>query len=250
MSVEPIRSRAQVPFPSFTPVGEAGPATIPTPRSAPQLAQTQDVFEPAARPRRNTDEILREYTVAPTAMTRWPNVAGVGLPGSREMTTGEARMLDDLGWIRANGVRNIANHAGEEALRRFPRTGNSNGHADAFRHAYANALLTRERGEQWTAAFTTAHEQNPDSAPLSVAMDLYNNEVGRRIARENPNASREELGNLVQRAIENGEMMVIGNDLRLHYSDELPTNYRAPSNSRLPMGPRNPGKEVEPPYTV
>ena len=81
-------------------------------------------------------------------------------------------------------------------------------------------------------------------------MDLYNNEVGRRIAVENPDASPEELADLVEQAVENGEMMVIGDDLKLHYSDELPRDAAAPSNDRLPSGPRNPGKEVEAPYTV
>lgn len=36
-------------------------------------------------------------------------------------------------------------------------------------------------------------------------MDLYNNELGRRIATENPEASPEELARLVYEAVEDGE---------------------------------------------
>ena len=212
--------------------------------------RVDDGFEPAPPSRKRPSDILREYTVAPTEMTKWPKVFGRPVPGAREVTVGEAAMLDDLGWIRAKGVRDLAGRAETEALERFPPQGNSNGHADAFRHAYANALLTRARGEEWTAAFTTAHEGNPASSQLSVAMDLYNNEVGRRIARENPYASDEELADLVQRAVENGEMVVIGKDLKLHYSDTVPVDAAAPANDELPLGTRNAGKEVEPPYTV
>ncbi|MBL8951893.1 MAG: hypothetical protein JNK82_14010 [Myxococcaceae bacterium] len=225
----------------------------PTPQPSPGAAPTrppEDTFEPAPSRKKTSDELLREYTVAPTEMTKWPKVFGIPVPGAREVTEGEAAMLDDLGLLRAQGVRDIAGTAEETANARFPAQGVSNGHADAFRHAYANALLTQERGEEWTAAFTTAHEQNPDSSPLSVAMDLHNNEVGRRIARENPDASPEEMADLIQKAVENGEMVVIGQDLKLHYSNEIPVDAAAPKNDRLPMGPRNPGKEVEPPYTV
>jgi hypothetical protein len=45
-------------------------------------------------------------------------------------------------------------------------------------------------------------------------------------------------------------MLVIGQDLKLHYSNEIPRDAAAPANDKLPSGPRNPGKEVEPPYTV
>lgn len=229
--------------------GPAQPEPSPSPGPAP-VAPPQDTFEPAPPKKKSSDELLREYTVAPMEMTKWPKVFGVPVPGAREVTAGEARMLDDLGWIRAKGVRDLAGQAEDTAKERFPAQGTSNGHADAFRHAYANALLTHERGEEWTAAFTTAHEGNPDASPLSVAMDLHNNEVGRRIARENPDASPEQLADLVEQAVDNGEMVVIGKDLKLHYSNEVPRDAAAPSNAELPAGPRNPGKEVEPPYTV
>jgi hypothetical protein len=143
-----------------------GPTPNPQPGPAP-TRPVEDTFEPGPTRKKTSDELLREYTVAPTEMTKWPKVFGVPVPGAREVTQGEAAMLDDLGWLRAKGVRDIAGTAEDTAKQRFPPQGSSNGHADAFRHAYANALLTKERGEEWTAAFTTAHEQNPDSTPLS-----------------------------------------------------------------------------------
>ena len=60
---------------------------------------------------------------------------------------------------------------------------------DAFRHAYANALMTQKFGEEWTRKFATAHEGRENNYASSEAMDLYNNEIGRQIAVDNPNAS-------------------------------------------------------------
>ena len=39
-------------------------------------------------------------------------------------------------------------------------------------------------GEEFTRRFTTAHEATPDNPSAREAMDLHNNEVGRRIAAE------------------------------------------------------------------
>lgn len=54
------------------------------------------------------------------------------------------------------------------------------GRADAFLHAYWNALDTAEIGSVVTEIFTDAHEAF--SSGLSKQMDLYNNEKGREKA--------------------------------------------------------------------
>nr|WP_143326179.1 wnt family protein [Vandammella animalimorsus] len=68
--------------------------------------------------------------------------------------------------------------------------------------------MTREFGIEFAKQFATAHEGLADTSDAE-AMDLYNNEVGRRIPMENPNASPQELADLVQDAVKNGEMVVI-----------------------------------------
>ncbi|MGH3914056.1 MAG: DUF6973 domain-containing protein [Pseudonocardiaceae bacterium] len=122
------------------------------------------------------------------------------------------------GTIAAKDIYQEALHRAESAL---GGKGGTDGHADAFRHAYWNAMLTDRFDEEWTQEYTTAHEQNPDSHSTPVAMDLHKNEVGRRIALENPDTSRDELRDLVEQAARDGEMVVIGTNERLDHSDQV-----------------------------
>lgn len=65
----------------------------------------------------------------------------------------------------------------------FPPTVIENGKADAFRHAYWNALDSAEFGPNITKIFTTAHEAF--SCGLPKTMDLYNNQKGRQNTADN-----------------------------------------------------------------
>ncbi|MCZ4325904.1 hypothetical protein O4H28_06220 [Brachybacterium paraconglomeratum] len=65
-------------------------------------------------------------------------------------------------------------------------------------------------------------------------MDLYNNQVGRRIAGANPGATDAELADLVEEAIHNGEMVVINSDGELVPSNSIgmdETGHPAPGES-------------------
>jgi len=117
------------------------------------------------------------------------------------------------------GIQEVASTRAQTA---FGGTGIVDGHADAFRHAYWNALLTQRFDEGWTDDFTTAHERRPDNRPHAEAMDLHNNEVGRRIARESPDADPDELASLVEQAVRDGHTVVIDQDGNLGYSDQIP----------------------------
>lgn len=163
------------------------------------------------------------YQVAPDpdGMTAWPDGV-LGLFRQKTMTTGEARMLDDLSLPDKLDAQDIYDRANERAQDVLGGQWKHDGHANAFRHAYWNALMAQRFGEEWAADFATAHERDPGAHPTPVAMDLYNNEVGRRIAVENPDASAEELEQLVVRAVENGEMVVVDEDKQLTYSNETP----------------------------
>lgn len=95
-------------------------------------------------------------------------------------------------------------------------------HNDAFRHTYWNARLTQEFGEDWTRRFTTAHEGPPENPTQREAMDLYNNEVGRKIAMSHPNATPQQLADLVGQAVREGQTVVVSADGKhLEFSDQI-----------------------------
>lgn len=157
-----------------------------------------------------------------------------------KMTRTEGELIDQLtrdrGLVGLSNFNDLKNDVFDEASNRYPssdvpadipldRAGEwqgNDGHQDAFRHAYWNARMTKEYGAEWTEQFATAHEGLPGNPATREAMDLYNNEVGRRIATENPNASDEELANLVQQAVENGELLVINSQGDLAWSNDVP----------------------------
>ncbi|MGH3873880.1 MAG: DUF6973 domain-containing protein [Pseudonocardiaceae bacterium] len=182
----------------------------------------------------------------------------------KTVTATEARLLDDIGWAGVIDANDIQEGASTRAQSAFGGAGIVDGHADAFRHAYWNALLTRRFDEDWTSDFTTAHERKPDNRPHEEAMDLHNNEVGRRIARENPHAGPDELAPIVEQAVRDGETVVIDRNGDLGYSDRVPigetgrapeitqppgTDPRKPDDTRW-SGGYHPGSGVDDDYTT
>lgn len=204
----------------------------------------------------DADRIYEQYQVQDDEMTTWElsgwkrwlaEKVGVDIPDPIQATETEAELLDDLNPLDMKSFNDSKDLAVEETAARY---GDENGedphpgqapfnddHADAFRHAYLNALNSRDIGNDWTTDFWTAHERVPTNDPAREAMDLYNNEVGRRIAEENPRASDQELADLVEQAVADGEMVVIDKDGRL-----------VPSNSITPdqAGHSNPNAEPKP----
>jgi hypothetical protein len=126
---------------------------------------------------------------------------------------------------------------GSEGDKRFRNWALNDGHNDAFRHAYANALMTQRFGADFTERFTRAHEGVPGNKADREAMDLYNNEVGRRIAVENPNVSEEQLAGLVRQAIDRGELLVIDRAGNLAWSDQVRYGEHGIANDGTAPGP-------------
>lgn len=199
------------------------------------------------------DQILDQYQVSldPDGTVMWePAWPASIFTEPRELTATEARMLDDIGWLAQQDFKQIAEHAFDEADQRFVPEDQNDNHNDAFRHAYWNALLTQRFGEEWARDYTTAHERITNPAARE-AMDLWNNEVGRRIAVENPDASPEELADLVEAAVRNGEMVVVGADgSSLVWSNQIPegghtgdANVDAPVDGHDPNPAPNPDSE-------
>ena len=104
----------------------------------------------------------------------------------------------------------VQQNALDTAAELFPGMRLHNDPADAFRHAYWNALMTREFGVDFARSFTTAHETGYAPYPNreEVFMDLHNNSVGRDIAISSLDSSDEELQQLVMDALLNGDLYV------------------------------------------
>lgn len=96
------------------------------------------------------------------------------------------------------------------------------GHNDAFRHTYWNARMTQVFGENTAQEFATAHENDKDNEDYREAQDLYNNELGRKIGRENPNATPEELAEKIKQAITNGDAIVVDRQKHIQWSNSVP----------------------------
>jgi hypothetical protein len=124
----------------------------------------------------------------------------------------------------------------EQAENRFPGKDQLDNHGEALRHACWNALLTREYGEQFAAEFTVAHERRPGDNALREAMDLYDNEIGRRIAVHS-DTDPTELARLVADAVRNGQTVVVGGEGRLAFSDSVPVGLTGdPADVAVPTG--------------
>lgn len=203
-------------------ISSIAPQTAPAPLSAVELAQAP------VTPRPSLDGVLRDYQVADDTTTEWsPRALGaVPIPfqESRTLTTTEGRLLDrlsfDRGLLGLNEFRNIRDEAFDVSGDRVAG-GAEDGHQDAFRHAFWSARLSQEFGGRWAEQFTTAHEALPGNPSVREAMDLYNNAVGHRIAAENPGASRAELADLVQSALDNGSLLVVNGAGNLAWSNQV-----------------------------
>lgn len=193
-------------------------------------------------------KILEEYQVSDGEMTTWEPGFPFNLATDPiKMTTKEAEMLNDLNLVEQKDFKDIKETAYASADQTFAKTDftgaetQNDNHNDAYRHAYWNALMTSRFGEGWASDFATAHEQVPGNEPAREAMDLHNNEVGRRIARENPDASPQELGTLVKQAVENGDMVVIDKNGNLAPSNQVEVGQTGhPKPGQAPLEGKDP----------
>lgn len=174
------------------------------------LAQAAEVGEERVR----LDQILEDYQVD-------PDPDGLVNFFGKTITKSEAELLDDIGLLGIKDMYDIQNKAFETAEERFEGQDSNDSHQDAFRHAYWNALMTQRFGEEWAEQYGTAHERLPGNPADREAMDLYNNEVGRKIAVDNPDADPKKLADLVEQAVKDGRMVVIDENGELAYSDDV-----------------------------
>lgn len=188
-------------------------------------------------------EILDEYQVSDAETTNWPGDWDPlrFVTDQRVVTEKEAELLNGLGPFELNAFKGIHDDAFSVADERFPSEDRNDDHNDAFRHAYWNALMVKEFGADWAEDYATAHEQLPGNPAPREAMDLYNNEVGRNVAIANPDASAEELADLIEDAVNNGDTVVVGPDLLPHPSNQVPADQTGDAGNAGPA----PGEDPE-----
>jgi RHS repeat-associated protein len=95
---------------------------------------------------------------------------------------------------------------------KYPDTDGRGTKRDAYRHAMWQALNVQSVGEEATREMANAHEYRDGQTLNDLIMDIHNNEVGIEIGRNNPNASPDELSQIIQNRISNGDMIVISDD--------------------------------------
>ncbi|MEV0533749.1 hypothetical protein [Kitasatospora sp. NPDC050463] len=189
----------------------------------------EDAFNATAHDGRRADPgtILAGYQVKddPHGTVKYPDAFTAWLLDidRQKITATEAVMLDGLTVFARKEFAEITDRAHGVSDKKFSAVNAANdSHRDAFRHAYWNALMTKRFGEDWARRYASAHEQRPGNPGDREAMDLFNNEVGRRIAAANPHASEKDLERLVEEAVLRGDTVVIKPEGgALAYSDQV-----------------------------
>jgi hypothetical protein len=131
----------------------------------------------------------------------------------RQFTQREFELLKQLTPQELAKLDALRNDAYERELEFSGQSKNADdGVSDAFRHAYGAAMIAREFGPAWAHAYTSAHEDRGVGNPSAREfMDRHNNRLGISIAAANPDASPEELEQLVADAIRDGKGVHIPN---------------------------------------
>jgi len=107
--------------------------------------------------------------------------------------------------IDAWKARDLSEDALSAARAEYPNMAQGNTVADAYRHAYWNYRMTEELGADRAKGFGDAHERFSENEPAQAAMDLYNNDVGRRLASDPANKGRDPR-TVIQEAIRSGKL--------------------------------------------
>jgi hypothetical protein len=148
--------------------------------------------------------------------------------GQYNINESEVTSLRSLGAINLPEARAATNLAFETERTFFGSDSNQNGNADAFRHSFWAGTLARRLGEQWATSYTRNHERgNPNEviAKLMEFMDLWNNDLGIRLARQNPNVSDLEFARIIYDSILAGYgVRLVGGDKRIEQVDRAYVN--------------------------
>ena len=93
----------------------------------------------------------------------------------------------------------------------FPNVKAEDNAADAFRHAFFNALNTKSFGTDLTTQLGYAHEFWEGNPDLAFKMDIFNNRIGREIGYMYSYMSGDKLSEIVYNAVRYGQTKMIEN---------------------------------------
>jgi RHS repeat-associated protein len=126
----------------------------------------------------------------------------------------------DVRFYKANSVEKNADAAFSMTEATFGKQGKGDA-SDAFRHAFWQATNTQSVGEDFTRKWSDAHEYGtpPDEVRTDLYMDIHNNDVGIEIGKANPQATPEELRDIILDRISKGDLIIINSDNKLIKSD-------------------------------
>jgi hypothetical protein len=108
--------------------------------------------------------------------------------------------------------RDIARDRLNTLLQACGGAANGDGTGNAFLHAYWTALNARFLGPELALRLVSAHEAWNGNPTILANMDQFNDNVGLRIARYNPNASIQQLSSLVENSIFTGHGVIVINN--------------------------------------
>ena len=114
-----------------------------------------------------------------------------------------AAILNPIDALRANAAGEEAEELTREAYPNIRIAWNNE--ADAFRHAVWNFLMASRIGEEAAKELADAYEVDSGNPLSETAMDLFNNEVGRRLG-SNPNFQAEDATVQIMKAIDEGRL--------------------------------------------
>ncbi len=192
------------PQPSVGPIPAAEFATVPPPTFNQVIAAFRKVTtanllllndEPALS-RALFDEVRRTSTGVTSGRSFALNATRLALFNlDSRLTLEEWKVVirSPLNSARAAGT---IESSAQAALDRMPCDADVDfldGKADALRHAYWNALMTRRTTAAFAEQFATAHEIGSTNSAVASAMDLHNNAFGRALALAFPAANDEQL---------------------------------------------------------
>ena len=200
-----------------------------------------------AAPQPSLSRVLNDYQVAEDEMVDWPRLPFSLVVTPELITRTEADLLATLWPHELRDLQRLRDHASAEGQLRYPEPNldrQQDGHQDAFRHGYASALMVRRFGLEFARKLTTAHEGVRNPAQRE-AMDLYNNEIGRRIASENADAEAPELADRVRQALERGDLVIVDRDNALAFSDRVPLHGHGNVENEPPRAGGRPAEGVD-----
>lgn len=129
-------------------------------------------------------------------------------------------ILWDPQFYKAKTIEKNAGKAFEMTQATFGHQGKGD-ESDAFRHAFWMATNTQEAGERFSQKWGDAHEYSTpvDEISTDLYMDIHNNDVGIEIGKNNPNATPEELRDIILDRMSKGDFLIINENNKLIKSD-------------------------------